>query len=110
MVGAERVVMAYGMTEGIGLTALRGDEWMRHEGSVGKGFRGTEVRILGGDGEQVPAGELGEIYLRSAAYRGSEYLGDVPQLRAAADGFRTVGDVGYVDGDGYLYVVDRRST
>ncbi len=109
MIGAERVVMAYGMTEGIGLTALRGDEWMRHEGSVGKGFRGTEVRILGGDGEQVPAGELGEIYLRSAAYHGSEYLGDVPQLRSAADGFRTVGDLGYLDEDGYLYLVDRRS-
>ena len=52
LIGAERIVMAYGMTEGLGLTALRGDEWMTHQGSVGRGFRETDIRILDADGRR----------------------------------------------------------
>ncbi len=48
--------MAYGMTEAIGITALRGDEWLAHEGSVGRGQRGTEVRVLDDDGCRPAAG------------------------------------------------------
>jgi bile acid-coenzyme A ligase len=108
LIGPERILMAYGMTEAIGLTALRGDEWMAHEGSVGRGIRGTEVRILDDAGHEVPAGTVGEIFMRSPSYGGSEYLGDAPQMHATADGFQTVGDLGHVDDDGYLYVADRR--
>ena len=57
---------------------------------------------------RLPARELGEIYMRSPSYGGSDYLGDAPQLPTTDDGFQTVGDMGYVDTDGYLYVVDRR--
>jgi len=108
LIGPERIIMAYGMTESLGITALRGDEWMKHEGSVGLGMRGTEIRILGADGAEVPTGEIGEIFLRAPLYGGSTYLGQAPQLRETPDGFRTVGDMGYVDEDGYLYVADRR--
>lgn len=108
LVGAEKIVMAYGMTEAVGITALRGDEWMKHEGSVGVGMRGTEVRILDDEGAGLPTGEIGEIFMRSPTYGGSTYVGDVPQLSETPDGFRTVGDMGYVDDDGYLYVADRR--
>ncbi|HEX4427659.1 MAG TPA: AMP-binding protein [Frankiaceae bacterium] len=108
LIGAERIIMAYGMTEAIGITALRGDEWMLHEGSVGRGMRGTEVRILGPDGSDLPAGEVGEIFLRAPSYGGSNYLGEAPQLRETPDGFRTVGDLGQLDSDGFLYVADRR--
>ena len=52
LVGADRLVMVYGMTEGLGFTALRGDEWMDHQGSVGRGVRDTEVRILDADGRR----------------------------------------------------------
>ena len=47
LLSPERIVTAYGMTENLGLTALRGDEWLAHPGSVGRGFRDTEIRILG---------------------------------------------------------------
>jgi bile acid-coenzyme A ligase len=108
LIGPERIIMAYGMTEAVGITALRGDEWMLHEGSVGRGMRGTEIKILDAEQRELPVGEVGEIYLRSATYGGSLYLGDAPQLHETTAGFRTVGDMGYLDADGYLYVADRR--
>jgi bile acid-coenzyme A ligase len=109
LLSPERVVMAYGMTENLGLTALRGDEWLQHPGSVGRGFRDTEVRIIDEHGESVPTGELGEIYLRapmSAAYR---YIGGAPPLPSTDDGFHSAGDIGRLDADGYLYIADRRT-
>lgn len=108
LIGAERLVMAYGMTEGLGLTALRGDEWMAHPGSVGRGFRGTELRILGPEGDDLPAGEIGEIYLRSPMSAGFRYLGDAAPRHRTDDGYATVGDLGRLDADGYLHLVDRR--
>jgi bile acid-coenzyme A ligase len=109
LIGASRIVMAYGSTEGFGLTALRGDEWMTHPGSVGRPLPGTEVKILGDDDQELPAGEIGDVFLRSARAGGSRYLGDVPQARRTADGFATMGDLGHLDADGYLYLADRRS-
>ena len=56
LLGPDKVVMAYGMTENLGLAALRGDEWLAHPGSVGRGFRETEILILGTDGRPHPRG------------------------------------------------------
>jgi bile acid-coenzyme A ligase len=107
LIGAERILMAYGMTEGLGITSIRGDEWMERPGSVGRGVRGTELRILDSDGNELPPGEIGEIYLRSP-FPTASYMGDVPAPRSTPDGFRTVGDMGYLDEDGFLYMIDRR--
>jgi bile acid-coenzyme A ligase len=71
-------------------------------------MRGTEVKILDPDGHQLPAGQVGDIYLRSPSYGGSRYLGDVPSLKSTDDGFQTGGDVGHLDDEGFLYLVDRR--
>jgi len=108
LIGAERFHMSYGMSEGLGVTAIRADEWMGHEGSVGRPTRDTEVRVLDADGNPLPPGEVGDIYLRSAMYGGSTYLGSAPP-KMTEEGFCSVGDLGYLDEDGFLYVVDRRT-
>ncbi|MEJ7583093.1 MAG: AMP-binding protein [Acidimicrobiales bacterium] len=108
LVGPERFLMDYGMTEGLGLSLIRGDEWLAHPGSVGRGVRDTEIRVLGPDGAEMPAGEVGEIFLRSPAGQGYTYLGAVADLPITADGFATAGDLGSLDGDGFLSIADRR--
>ncbi|BBZ43093.1 class I adenylate-forming enzyme family protein [Mycobacterium parmense] len=108
LLGPEKIVTAYGMTENLGLTALRGDEWLKHPGSVGRGFRDTEIRILDAAGKPLGAGEHGDVYLRAPMSAGYRYLGGSPPLPSTDDGFRSAGDIGYLDEDGYLYIVDRR--
>jgi bile acid-coenzyme A ligase len=108
LIGPQRVVMAYGMSEQLGLTCLRGDEWLAHPGSVGRGFRDTEVRIIDADGAVLDPFEIGEIYLRSPHTGAYSYLGEAPLLPRTTDGFASAGDLGHVDDDGYLYIADRR--
>ncbi|MGB8403933.1 MAG: AMP-binding protein [Mycobacterium sp.] len=109
LLSPEQVYMAYGMTENLGLAALRGDEWLERRGSVGRGFRGTEIRVLDENRTPVPTGELGEIYLRSPMSGAYRYLGGATPPSPTADGFRSAGDIGHLDGDGYLYIADRRT-
>jgi bile acid-coenzyme A ligase len=108
LLSPEQILMAYGMTENFGIVALRGDEWLNHRGSTGRGFRDTEIKILDPDGREVPTGELGEIYMRSPVREIYRYIGGAPPLPCTPDGFHTGGDIGRVDADGYLYVIDRR--
>ena len=105
--GADRIHEFYGSSERIGFTWITGAEWLKHKGSVGRPYD-SAIRILDEDGRELPAGEVGEIFMRhnqgvGATYR---YLG-APPLRQH-DGFETVGDMGYLDSDGYLYIADRR--
>jgi bile acid-coenzyme A ligase len=109
LLSPEQVVMAYGMTENLGLAALRGDEWLQHPGSVGRGFRDTEIRVVDTDGEPLPPGEIGEIYLRAAMTGQYRYIGGAAPLPTSADGFTSAGDLGHLDADGYLYIADRRT-
>jgi len=107
-VGPERFHMTYGSTENAGLSRIRGDEWLARPGSVGRPFN-SEFRILDESGRELPPGEVGEIYGRSTTSVGPTfaYVG-APPPRSTADGFTSVGDLGWLDGDGYLYIADRR--
>ncbi|WP_205873976.1 class I adenylate-forming enzyme family protein [Mycobacterium camsae] len=109
LLSPEQIVMAYGMTENLGLTALRGDEWLSHPGSVGRGFRDTEIRILDADKRPLAPGEQGDVYLRAPMSAGYRYLGGAPPLPSTEDGFRSAGDIGHLDEDGYLHITDRRA-
>jgi bile acid-coenzyme A ligase len=108
LIGAERFYQSYGMTEGIGLCAIRGDEWEQHPGSVGRGYRETEIRILDPAGNDLPPGETGEIYMKSPSSGMFRYLGGAPLPPRTVDGFSTGGDLGWLEPEGYLHIVDRR--
>jgi len=106
--GPERFHMSYGSTENHGLSRISGTEWLARPGSVGRGHN-SEFRILDESGRALPAGEVGEIYGRPLGATGPsfEYRG-APPARSTPDGFASVGDLGWLDADGYLYVADRR--
>jgi bile acid-coenzyme A ligase len=110
LVGPERFFLSYGSTERVGLCIARGDEWLAHPGTSGRGYDGTEVRILDADGKVLPPGEVGEIFMRQPkALEGPtfEYVGASPPPKTE-DGFTSIGDLGWLDDDGYLYIADRR--
>lgn len=109
IVGAKNLYEIYSMSEMIGVTVIRGDEWLEHPGSVGRPFGGCKISVRGEDGAELAPGEVGEIYMSpSGGYLETEYVGR-EQLQDSGDGFRSVGDMGYVDDEGYLYFSDRRS-
>jgi bile acid-coenzyme A ligase len=107
LLGPSRVNELYGATEAIGASAIKGDEWLKHEGSVGRPL-GCDLRILDDDQHEVAAGTVGMIYMRPH-YSGPtyEYRGSDP-APSTSDGFITAGDFGRVDDEGYLYLADRR--
>lgn len=103
--GPERIFELYGGTEGQTSTVITGTEWLAHRGSVGRPAPGT-VQITDADGTELPAREMGEVWLRSL--RGTptyRYVGAVPRTRDG--GWESLGDMGWVDEDGYLYLGDR---
>jgi bile acid-coenzyme A ligase len=109
LVGPEHFYMSYGASESFGIVACRGDQWLAHPGTLGRGMTGTEIAVRSESGEPLPAGEIGSIYLRTPTGPLATYVGnDVKPMDTAADGFTSVGDLGWLDEDGFLYMADRR--
>ncbi len=100
----------YGGTERIGGTFITGHEWLAHPGSVGRPTRATGIRIVDPEtGRECPTGEVGEIYMLPAGGPGSTYRYVGADAQATPDGWESVGDMGRLDADGYLYLADRRT-
>lgn len=98
----------YAATEGGG-TAISGSEWLERPGSVGKPWPGSTVKVLDDAGEELPPGEVGQVYLRMGTSDFEYYRDKAKTERARVGGLFTLGDLGYLDADGYLYLRDRKS-
>ncbi len=101
---------SYASSEAGFITALSSAEALTHPGSAGRPLLGSDVRIMSDSGEVLPPFEPGLIYCRQSAYPDFTYINRPDDRRAIdRDGLVAVGDVGYFDRDGYLYICDRKS-
>ncbi|MCB2074129.1 MAG: AMP-binding protein [Novosphingobium sp.] len=109
VVGGESLLLGYGMSESIAASFITGTEWLEHPGSVGKPFD-VETMVADDDGKPLPPGEVGEVFFRPEGGREQtfRYVGDA-KARMLPGGWASVGDLGKLDKDGYLYIMDRRT-
>jgi bile acid-coenzyme A ligase len=103
--GPDRILELYGGTEAQTATVITGPEWLAHRGSVGRPAEGS-VMVTDDDGNEVAPGVEGEVWLRTLGDRPTyRYVG--AQARRREGGWESLGDRGWRDGDGYLYLGDR---
>ena len=107
--GADHIWEVYGATEGLVRCWIGGREWLRRPGSVGRPIGGGRIRILDAEGRECDAGEEGEVFAMPPGGPGSTYRYIGAERRASADGWESVGDIGRLDAEGYLYLADRRT-
>ncbi len=107
-VGPDVLCELYAGTEVQAITWITGREWLDHHGSVGRPIVG-KMKVVGDDGRDLPAGQIGEIYMLADGGRGStyQYLGAEPKPLGNTD-WESLGDLGWMDEDGYVYLADRR--
>jgi bile acid-coenzyme A ligase len=107
--GPEKIFEAYGGTERTGGTMISGSEWLAHPGSVGRPTGGRKIRVLRPDGSDCDPGEVGEVFMMPPGGQGSTYRYLGAESTATRDGWETLGDLGWLDAEGYLYLADRKT-
>jgi long-chain acyl-CoA synthetase len=98
----------YAASEGGG-TVIFGPQWLERPGSVGLPWPGSQILILDEDGGDVPVGQTGLVYMKMGASTFDYHKDEAKTLASRARGMFTVGDIGYLDADGYLFICDRKS-
>jgi bile acid-coenzyme A ligase len=106
--GPQRIHELYAGTEGQAMTWITGAQWLEHPGSVGRPVGGAVMRAFDPAFTPLPPGEIGEIFMRAPDGTAPAYSYAGAQARAR-DGWESLGDLGWVDGDGFVYIVDRRA-
>ena len=104
--GPDVIWELYAGTEAQGVTIISGHDWLAHRGSVGRPGPGS-MKILDAEGNELPPGEVGEVWMKPPEARSTyRYIGAEARVR---DGWESLGDLGSMDEDGYLYLADRRT-
>ena len=104
-IGADKVWELYAGTEAQGVTIISGTDWLAHRGTIGKPAPGS-MKVTDAEGNDVAPGEIGEIWMKPPDTPTYTYIGAEARTR---DGWESLGDMGWMDEDGYLYIADRRT-